>query len=114
MFNIDPFMKTGLIAFFIPTALGCLSYMVATLLARLFSSTPHGFYMSRIVFVIISIILVCIYCNPNFVMMGGPSDANLLYQVKIDGRGYGSITTFSWLIIAFLRRPKAGNENTAA
>jgi hypothetical protein len=84
MFHLDPFMRAGLTAFFIPTALGCLAYMLATGLARLLSSQPHRVYVLRLVFLVVLVPLVMIYSMPKFAF-SGPLERWLPLWVKLEG-----------------------------
>ncbi len=106
MFNIDPFMWTGLKAFFIPTALGCLSYFVATVMARPISSSPRQFYIGRLVILVVFVFVIAVVSVPNFVFSGG-FDSYLLFRVKHEGANYGMLTIPIWLIIALLKVPKS-------
>ena len=110
MFNIDPFMRAGLIAFFIPTVLGCLAYLVATLLAHFVSSNPRHIYIGRLVCLAVFLVLITIYCNPDYVFSGS-GDRRLLFDVKLEGREYGTLTVNVWVIVALLNRPKSQHEN---
>jgi hypothetical protein len=106
MFNIDPFMKAGLTAFFIPTALGCLAYMLATFLARLISSKPRHIYIGRLLFLLVFVPAVMIYSTPNYAF-SGTLQRWLPILVRLEGAEYGTYTVPIWLIIALFKRPKA-------
>jgi hypothetical protein len=106
MFNIDPFMWTGLKAFFIPAVLGCLSYFIATVMARPISSSPRQFYISRFLILVAFVFVIAGVCAPSFIFSG---DLNryLLVRVRNEGAEYGILTLPIWLIIALLKRPKS-------
>jgi hypothetical protein len=106
MFNIDPFMWTGLKAFFIPTILGCLSYFVATVMARPISSSPRQFYISRLVLLAVFVLVIAVVSVPSFLFSGG-LNSYLLFRVKHEGANYGMLTVLIWIIIAFLKVPKS-------
>lgn len=105
MFNIDPFMWTGLKGFFIPTVLGCLSYIVATVMARPISSSPRQFYIARLVLLTVFVFLIA-GCIPNFIF-SGPLDRYLLFEVNQEGSKYGMMTVPIWLVFALLKTPKS-------
>jgi hypothetical protein len=105
-FTIDPFMRAGLTAFFIPTALGCLAYALATVLARMISPKPRHVYIGRLLFLLVFVPAVMIYSTPNFVF-SGTRERWLPIWVKLVGAEYGTYTVPIWLIIALFKRPKA-------
>jgi hypothetical protein len=105
MFNIDPFMWTGLKAFFIPTVLGCLSYFVATVMARSISSSPRQFYIGRLVILVVLFFVIAVVSVPSFLFSGG-LDSYLLFSVKHEGANYGMLTIPIWLIFALIKVPK--------
>jgi hypothetical protein len=106
MFNIDPFMKVGISAFFIPTALGCLAYMLATFLAWLFFTKPRRIYLGRLIFLLVLVPIVMICTMPHRAF-SGPFERWLPIWVKLEGVKYGQLTVPMWLIIALFKRPKA-------
>ena len=112
MFTIDSFMKAGLIAFFTPTILGCLSYLLATLLAYSISSHPRHIYLWRLVFLGVFVVLVVMYCMPH-VAFSGPPVRFLPIKVRLDGNYYGTLTIPIWLIIALFKRPKSKHDTAA-
>jgi uncharacterized membrane protein YbhN (UPF0104 family) len=112
MLTIDPFMKAGLIAFFIPTILGCLSYLFATLLAYSISSQPRHIYLWRLVFLGVFVTLALIYSTPHYAF-SGPLERWLPIKVRLDGYYYGTFTIPIWLIIALLKRPKSKHDTAA-
>jgi hypothetical protein len=103
--NADPFMKAGLIAFSIPTVLGCLSYLAATLLACAISSSPRHVYIGRLIFLGVFTVLVENYCMPHYAF-SGTLQRWLPIWVKLEGAYYGSFTVPMWLVIALFKRPK--------
>jgi uncharacterized membrane protein YbhN (UPF0104 family) len=106
MFNIDPFMWTGLKAFFIPTGLGCLSYYLATVMARPISSSPRQLYIGRLVILAVFIILIAAVSIPYSLFSGGLY-SYLLLEVKQEGANYGMLTVLMWLVIALIKVPKS-------
>jgi hypothetical protein len=110
--KIDPFMKIGLTAFFIPVALGCLAYMLATFLAWLLFSKPHHFYMGRIYFLAVFLLIAAMYSTPNWAF-SGPYVRFLPILVRMEGAEYGKMTLPIWLIIALFKRPKTKHETIA-
>jgi hypothetical protein len=102
MFDLDPFMKAGLDAFFTPTILGCLAYVLATLLAWLVSSKPRHVYLGRLAFLLVFVPMVMLYSTPNFVF-SGPSERWLPFWVRLEGAKYGALTVPIWLLLAFLK-----------
>ena len=112
MFNVDPFMWTGLKAFFIPAILGCLSYFIATLMARPISSTPRQFYIARLVLLVVFVFVIAVVSIPNFIF-SGPLDRYLLLRVQEEGSTYGMLTVPIWLIFALLKVPKNQDESTS-
>jgi hypothetical protein len=109
MFNMDPFMKAGLTAFFIPTVLGCLAYMLATFLARVISSNPRHIYLGRLLFLLMFVPAVMMFSTPNFVF-SGTLERWLPIWVRLKGAEYGNFTVPIWLIIALFKRPKADTK----
>jgi hypothetical protein len=107
MFSIDPFMKAGLIAFLIPTALGCLAYMLATFLACLFCSKPRHVYLGRLFLLLLLVPLVVVCTEPHYAF-SGPHVRFLPILVKLEGAKYGQLTVPIWLLIALFKRPRAG------
>jgi hypothetical protein len=105
VFALDPFMKAGLTAFLIPTALGVFAYMLATFLARLLYSKPRHVYMVRLVFLSVFVPVVVIGCMPHYAF-SGPFERWLPIWVKLEGNKYGTLTLPVWLIIALFKRPK--------
>jgi hypothetical protein len=122
MFAIDPVMMKGIVAFLIPTALGFLSYLVATLTARLISPVPRHVYIARLVLLAVIVLLV-------FGLFYLPSAAEAFsgsreryYELVAHGRlgirsigtWYGVQTVWIWFILALIKRPKKIPHDNAA
>lgn len=116
MFGLDPITKKELARFLIPTALGCLSYVMATLAARFCSAAQRRVYMGRLAFLALFVLLIWVFYFPAAApFFQGPRER--YFELGGDARGmglvYGMHTTWIWCILAILRRPKTRDKTTA-
>ena len=102
MFDIDPYMKTGLTAFFIPTLLGCHAYALATFLSGWFFSAPRNFQLCRLFAMTVFLALIAFFCIPNFVSTGHPNHVRML-NVRDVGSKYGVTTVYIWWVFAAIK-----------
>jgi hypothetical protein len=110
MFDMDPYMKTGLVSFFTPAIFGCLAYWLATVLASLTSPSPRRRYLVRLIVLAVFVVTITfVFGIPNFVSTGHPDHVRMLYVREVGGK-YGTMSAYVWLVFAILKYPK---EKTA-
>jgi hypothetical protein len=115
MFYHDPVTKE-LIAFFITVALGAISYLAATLIARWISPIPRHLYWGRLVLLPVCILFIAFLFQPyTVVVFSGSSKRYFEYMMNLKGLGisYGAQTFWMWFILALLKWPKRRHQNTA-
>ena len=98
-----------IVRFLIPTALGCLSYALATLLARGISPVPRHVYIGRLVFLVVFLSLIWLLYLPS-TAKAFSGDQERYYRLRMDERGmgtlYGMHTTWAWLALALFKWPR--------
>jgi MFS superfamily sulfate permease-like transporter len=112
----DSVTTKEIVRFLIPTALGCLSYVLATLVARFISPVPRHIYIGRLVFLAVFIVLVWVLYLPSAAIAFSGSQeryAALGGEARGMGTFYGMHTTWIWCVLALLKRPKTRHENAA-
>jgi amino acid transporter len=112
---LDVVTTTEIGRFLIPTALGCLSYALATLLARIISPAPRHVYIGRLVFIMAFFVLIwVVYLPTTAIAFSG--DRERWFQLRMDERGmgtaYGIHTIWVWLILALMKWPRIRHEDT--
>ena len=109
MFHSYAFIEKGIYGFLIPTTLGIVAYVAATLTAKHISKTPWRLYISRIAlltfFALLLLVLVLPACAEAFTGTRYRSFESAL-EAKGMGMMYGMHTLWIWFIIALLKRPK--------
>ena len=112
----DSVTAKEIVRFLIPTALGCLSYVLATLAARFISPVPRHVYIGRLAFLAVFILLIWVLYLPSTAIAFSGSRERY-YTMGGDARGmgtfYGMHTTWIWCILALLKRPKTRHETAA-
>ena len=112
----------GIVAFLIPVAFGALSYLLATLAARLISRVPRHIYIGRIVFMAVFVVLFWFgympstaekYSDPRPPLsrtsgFSGPAE---LPGAKSIGILYGAPTVWIWCVLAVLHKPKDEDDS---
>jgi hypothetical protein len=102
MLSIDPYMKAGLVSFFIPVLLGCLAYCFATLLAGLISTNSRR-RLFRLIVLAVFVIAIFFYCNSPYWVFSGGSERALMHDVREVGSICGTMSLCVWLIFALLK-----------
>ena len=109
MFTHDPIIIREIVKFLIPIALGCLSYIAATIIAYLVSKAPRRIYIGRLVFLTLFILLLwAFYLPAASSAFSGPPER--YYKLGGDARDmgnfYGMQTTWIWLVLALAKYPR--------
>ena len=111
---LDALTAKEIVRFLIPTALGCLAYVLATLAAGFVASTPRQVYIARLAFLAVFVLLLWgVYFPTAELAFSGNQER--YYRLGGEARGMGTIygmhTTWIWCIIALLKRTKEHHEN---
>lgn len=104
MLSSDPIMTEGLVAFLIPTGLGVLAYVAATLVARLTYPVPAHAHIARLV-LLVAFVALALMLIPAEAFSG--SHARYLRSgVEARSTSYGTLTIWLWFLPALLQRPR--------
>ena len=121
MFNLDPITQKEIVRFLIPTALGCIAYMAATLAAWCISPLPRHVYIGRLIFLFLFMLVIWVFYLPSAAIAFSGSREHF-YALGGAARGmgtyYGAQTLWIWCVLALLKWPRRGvpanNESTIA
>ncbi len=85
----DSVTTKEIVRFLVPAALGCLAYVLATVIARFISPVPRHVYIGRLVFLFAFILLIWVLYLPSTFRSArallptwwrGPGDGHILWQ----------------------------------
>ena len=107
------FLVKAVMAFLYPVVLSAICYFVASSIARLFSSTSRGFYIRRLVWMFVAVVLWWLlypYFH-DYVFIGNGADPrneerHAWWVARQLGWSYGIHAIWAWLFIALIDRPK--------
>jgi hypothetical protein len=113
----DPITNKEIVRFLVPTALGCLAYVLATLAAHLITSNPHRIYIGRLVFFVVLLLLIAPFYLP-FAAVTFSGTREHYYEIGGEARGmgthYGMKTGWIWFCLALSKWPRKNRTDQAA